>query len=80
MPCLANLVSGFLLGIYCCCCCFCFLFFQVYVVYMGSKTGQEDPDELLRQNHQILASVHEGRYVTKFFFNLLLFAYFLGAN
>lgn len=34
--------------------------FQVYVVYMGSKTG-EDPDEILKQNHQMLASVHRGR-------------------
>ncbi|PON53618.1 Subtilase [Trema orientale] len=32
---------------------------KVYVVYMGSKTG-EDPDEIMRQNHQILASVHGG--------------------
>lgn len=34
--------------------------FQVYMVYMGSKTG-EDPDEILKQNHQMLASVHRGR-------------------
>ncbi|XP_024024475.1 subtilisin-like protease SBT3.5 [Morus notabilis] len=32
---------------------------KVYVVYMGSKTG-EDPDEIMRNNHQILASVHGG--------------------
>ncbi|XP_024181659.1 subtilisin-like serine-protease S isoform X2 [Rosa chinensis] len=32
---------------------------KVYVVYMGSKNG-EDPDEILAQNHQILASVHTG--------------------
>lgn len=31
--------------------------FQVYVVYMGSKT-EEHPDEILKQNHQMLASVH----------------------
>ena len=30
------------------------------MVYMGSKTG-EDPDDILKQNHQMLASVHSGR-------------------
>lgn len=32
------------------------------MVYMGSKT-EEDPEETLRSNHQILASVHGGRSV-----------------
>ncbi|KAL5172975.1 Subtilisin-like protease SBT3.5 [Glycine soja] len=32
---------------------------QVYVVYMGSKSG-EHPDDILKENHQILASVHSG--------------------
>lgn len=32
------------------------------MVYMGSNNG-EDPDEILAQNHQILASVHTGRSV-----------------
>ncbi|KAM1301193.1 hypothetical protein ACFX2H_012267 [Malus domestica] len=31
----------------------------VYVVYMGSKNG-EDPDEILTQNHEMLAFVHTG--------------------
>jgi hypothetical protein len=30
------------------------------VVYMGSKTG-EDPDEIMSQDHQMLAAVHTGR-------------------
>ena len=30
------------------------------MVYMGSKTG-EDPDDILKQNHQMLAAVHSGR-------------------
>lgn len=33
---------------------------QVYVVYMGNKSGQ-DPDDILNHNHQMLASVHSGR-------------------
>jgi len=33
---------------------------QVYVVYMGSKSG-EHPDDVLRENHQMLAAVHSGR-------------------
>ncbi|XP_014521221.1 subtilisin-like protease SBT5.3 [Vigna radiata var. radiata] len=37
---------------------FCFSA-KVYVVYMGSKTG-EDPDDILKQNHQMLAAVHSG--------------------
>ncbi|KAJ1388900.1 Peptidase S8/S53 domain [Sesbania bispinosa] len=37
---------------------FCFSA-KVYVVYMGSKTG-EYPDDILKENHQILASVHSG--------------------
>ncbi|KAJ7953265.1 Subtilisin-like protease [Quillaja saponaria] len=32
---------------------------KVYVVYMGSRTG-EDPNDILKQNHQMLASVHGG--------------------
>ncbi|CAL5197359.1 unnamed protein product [Lathyrus oleraceus] len=32
---------------------------KVYVVYMGSKSG-EHPDDILKENHQILASVHSG--------------------
>ncbi|KAM1361612.1 hypothetical protein EV2_027488 [Malus domestica] len=32
---------------------------KVYVVYMGSKNG-EDPDEILTQNHEMLAFVHTG--------------------
>ena len=39
-----------------------FLGWQVYVVYMGSKNG-EHPDDILKQNHQILAEVHRGRSV-----------------
>ncbi|KAG4992111.1 hypothetical protein JHK82_025627 [Glycine max] len=37
---------------------FCFST-KVYVVYMGSKSG-EHPDDILKENHQILASVHSG--------------------
>ncbi|TKY70215.1 Subtilisin protease SBT5.3 [Spatholobus suberectus] len=37
---------------------FCFSA-KVYVVYMGSKTG-EDPDDILKHNHQMLAAVHSG--------------------
>ncbi|KAL5061261.1 hypothetical protein RYX36_032865 [Vicia faba] len=34
---------------------------KVYVVYMGSKNGEhEHPDDILKENHQILASVHSG--------------------
>ncbi|KAI8536719.1 hypothetical protein RHMOL_Rhmol10G0278800 [Rhododendron molle] len=32
---------------------------KVYVVYMGSR-GTDDPDEILRQNHQILTDIHGG--------------------
>ncbi|KAM1587564.1 hypothetical protein ACFX1X_027039 [Malus domestica] len=32
---------------------------KVYVVYMGSKNG-EDPDDILTQNHEMLAFVHTG--------------------
>ncbi|XP_057448876.1 subtilisin-like serine-protease S [Lotus japonicus] len=32
---------------------------KVYVVYMGSKNGVE-PDDVLKHNHQMLASVHSG--------------------
>ncbi|KAG5069582.1 hypothetical protein AAZX31_01G143200 [Glycine max] len=37
---------------------FCFSA-KVYVVYMGSKTG-ENPDDILKHNHQMLAAVHSG--------------------
>ncbi|CAL0311712.1 unnamed protein product [Lupinus luteus] len=37
---------------------FCFSA-KVYVVHMGSKTDQ-DPDDIIKENHQILASVHSG--------------------
>ncbi|PSS00353.1 Subtilisin-like protease [Actinidia chinensis var. chinensis] len=33
---------------------------KVYVVYMGSRDGGDDPDEILRQNHQILTDIHRG--------------------
>ncbi|XP_065857433.1 subtilisin-like serine-protease S [Euphorbia lathyris] len=33
---------------------------KAYVVYMGSKTPQEQPDHILAQNQEILASVHGG--------------------
>ncbi|KAF7113572.1 hypothetical protein RHSIM_RhsimUnG0112800 [Rhododendron simsii] len=32
---------------------------KVHVVYMGSR-GSDDPDEILRQNHQILTDIHGG--------------------
>ncbi|KAF8406762.1 hypothetical protein HHK36_008854 [Tetracentron sinense] len=32
---------------------------KVYVVYMGSRTS-EDPDEILRENHQMLTAIHGG--------------------
>ncbi|XP_075501538.1 subtilisin-like serine-protease S [Primulina tabacum] len=32
---------------------------KLYVVYIGSK-GSADPDDILRQNHQILSAVHGG--------------------
>ncbi|XP_021907962.1 subtilisin-like protease SBT3.5 isoform X2 [Carica papaya] len=34
---------------------------KVYVVYMGSKT-HHGPDDILRQNHHLLAAVHGGSY------------------
>ncbi|KAL1370691.1 hypothetical protein HN51_000921 [Arachis hypogaea] len=37
---------------------FCFSA-KVYVVYMGSNNG-ENPDDILKQHHQILAEVHSG--------------------
>ncbi|KAL8550014.1 hypothetical protein ACS0TY_008730 [Phlomoides rotata] len=36
--------------------CFCS---KLYVVYMGSR-GSDGPDEILRQNHQILTTLHRG--------------------
>lgn len=37
---------------------------KVYVVYLGSR-GSDDPDEILRQNHQILTDIHGGRFKIK---------------
>ncbi|KAK7262797.1 hypothetical protein RJT34_30378 [Clitoria ternatea] len=37
---------------------FCFST-KVYVVYMGSKNG-ENPDDILKENHQMLVHVHSG--------------------
>ncbi|KAI3921838.1 hypothetical protein MKX01_005527, partial [Papaver californicum] len=34
---------------------------KVYVVYMGSRGTNENPDEILKQNHQMLSLVHGGR-------------------
>ncbi|KAJ9541012.1 hypothetical protein OSB04_027518 [Centaurea solstitialis] len=33
---------------------------KVYVVYMGTSTDTDDPNEILLQNHRILSSVHSG--------------------
>ncbi|XP_047314915.1 subtilisin-like serine-protease S [Impatiens glandulifera] len=33
---------------------------KVYVVYMGSKGNNVDPDEIFRQNHLILTHIHNG--------------------
>ncbi|CAN4080409.1 unnamed protein product [Withania somnifera] len=33
---------------------------KLYVVYMGSKDSDEHPDEILRQNHQMLTAIHGG--------------------
>lgn len=33
---------------------------KLYVVYMGSKDSDEHPDEILRQNHQMLTAIHKG--------------------
>ncbi|CAN4081781.1 unnamed protein product [Withania somnifera] len=33
---------------------------KLYVVYMGSKDNDEHPDEILRQNHQMLTAIHGG--------------------
>ncbi|KAL0396265.1 UNVERIFIED_CONTAM: Subtilisin-like protease SBT3.5 [Sesamum calycinum] len=33
---------------------------KLYVVYMGSSRGSDGPDEILRQNHEILAALHRG--------------------
>lgn len=41
-----------------------FVFVQVYVVYMGSRGSDEDPDEILRQNHQMLTSIQQGRSIS----------------
>lgn len=39
---------------------------------MGSKTNGT-PDEILRQNHQMLSAVHQGRSVKGYFNSLLCF-------
>ncbi|KAF1002388.1 subtilisin-like serine-protease S [Apium graveolens] len=33
---------------------------KVYVVYMGSRDNGDDPDEILKLNHLMLASIHQG--------------------
>ncbi|KAJ8545153.1 hypothetical protein K7X08_017736 [Anisodus acutangulus] len=33
---------------------------KLYVVYMGSKDNNEHPDEIVRQNHQMLTAIHRG--------------------
>ncbi|XP_060192912.1 subtilisin-like serine-protease S [Lycium barbarum] len=33
---------------------------KLYVVYMGSKENDEHPDDILRQNHQMLTVIHRG--------------------
>lgn len=38
-----------------------FFSLQLYVVYMGSR-GSDEPEEILRQNHQMLTVIHKGRY------------------
>lgn len=38
---------------------FCFSL-KVYVVYMGSKSIDQDSDDILKHNHQMLADVHSG--------------------
>ncbi|KAI3871334.1 hypothetical protein MKW92_033037 [Papaver armeniacum] len=35
---------------------------KVYVVYMGSRGTNENPDEILKQNHQMLSLVHGGSF------------------
>ncbi|KAI3865900.1 hypothetical protein MKX03_024050 [Papaver bracteatum] len=35
---------------------------KVYVVYMGSRGTNENPDEILQQNHQMLSLVHGGSF------------------
>lgn len=48
------------------------------MVYMGSKT-EEHPDEILKQNHQMLAAVHRGRSAQYHEFNFsLCFFFFFG--
>lgn len=39
-----------------------FFLLQLYVVYMGSR-GSDEPEEILRQNHQMLTVIHKGRYI-----------------
>ncbi|MCL7049788.1 hypothetical protein MKW94_023168, partial [Papaver nudicaule] len=35
---------------------------QLYVVYMGSKTNEENPEDIFNQNHQLLAQIHGGSH------------------
>lgn len=51
---------------------------KVYVVYMGSR-GSDDPDEILRQNHQILTDIHGGRFKIKTHFSFPPFFYSFGS-
>ncbi|XP_002528535.2 subtilisin-like serine-protease S isoform X1 [Ricinus communis] len=55
MSCIFNLLLALLSGEI----GFCYSS-KAYVVYMGSKGTEEHPDDILSQNHQILASVHGG--------------------
>lgn len=48
---------------------------QLYVVYMGSR-GSDGPDEVLRQNHQILTTLHRGRLL----FHSLISCVFVGCE
>ncbi|KAI3972612.1 hypothetical protein MKX01_019270 [Papaver californicum] len=40
-------------------CCFAS---KLYVVYMGCKTNKENPEDILHQNHQLLAQIHGGSH------------------
>lgn len=37
-------------------------------MYMGSRDNGDDPDEILKQNHHMLASIHQGRSVFYYLF------------
>lgn len=45
-------------------------------MYMGSKTG-EHPDDILKENHQMLASVHSGRSESIAFFHFFFNSHYL---